>query len=346
MLVNEILSEQDFKVTGDAKSGWKIIGPGGIVDTGKYRGEAERKADRLNKASAKTTAKSTTKPVDDLKSKANTPQDVDRTKGEKAADKYLDKKGVTDKTPKTGDTPKKPLLNPDGKIIKTMKGVRNFATAASGGIVGSLVFMFLTYDTLKADLRTFAAVYELTGCKLRDPRMNKAQTRFGDRLTSNVMATCLALVATGMAIKTVKKILMVLRAGALFAGPAGWIGYLISWVGAEAAIYGTIKMLEAKWFHAAISDYMMNNFFTKRQIVRLASGFGIIGPDHPCYQKSVGFIRNEAVGDEDQNMVFETVSKAEIKSGIKDIIVNDPKMMALMKKAKRNKEKGIKAEVT
>ena len=104
MFVSEILSEQDFKVTGDAKSGWKIIGPGGIVDTGKYRGEAERKADRLNKSAAKTT----TKPVDDLKSKSNTPQDVDRTKGQKAADKYLDKKGVTDKTPKTGDTPKKP----------------------------------------------------------------------------------------------------------------------------------------------------------------------------------------------------------------------------------------------
>ena len=57
-------------------------------------------------------------------------------------------------------------------------------------------------------------------------------------------------------------------------------------------------------------------------------------------------MRNEAVGDEDQNMVFETVSKAEIKSGIKDIIVNDPKMMTLMKKAKRNKEKGIKAKAS
>ena len=319
MFAREILSEQDFIVTGDPKTGFKVIGPGGtVVDTGKYRGEAERKASRLDKQ---------------FKKSSKTPTPAPKTDADADADNK-------------GKKSKKPILKPDGTVMKTMKGVRDFATKASGGVVGSMVFMFLTYDTLKADLRTFAAVYELTGCKLRDPRMNKAQTRFGDRLTSNVMATCLALVATGMAIKTVKKILVVLRAGALFAGPAGWIGSLISWVGAEAAIYGMIKMLEAKWFHAAISDYLMNNFFTKRQIVRLCSGFGIIGPDHPCYQKSVGFIRNEAVGDEDQNIMFETVSKAEIKSGIKDIIVNDPKMMALMKKAKRNKEKGIKAKAS
>ena len=343
MFVSEILSEAEFKVvpfgSGRNKK-FNIVS----VDTGQVVGSAKNRAMAQNQIKSLT---KTTSPADKLKAKATSPNTVDRSKGVKAANDYLDDKGVKDKDVKKAGEPDKaktPVKEP-GKIAKTAQGIKNFASKAGGGVAGSLVFMFVTVDTLMADLETYANVYKKTDCNLRDKRMNAAQVRFGDRLTSNVMATCVALVGTGLAIKAVKKILMVLRAGALFAGPAGWIGYLISWVGAEAAIYAMVKMLEAKWFHAAISDYLMNACFTKRQLVRLASGVGIIGPDHPYYQKSAGFIRKEAVGDEDQDVVFETVSKSEIKAGIKDLIVSDPKMLALMKKAKKNKEKGVKAEV-
>ena len=58
MFAREILSEQDFIVTGDPKTGFKVIGPGGtVVDTGKYRGEAERKASRLDKQFKKSSKK-------------------------------------------------------------------------------------------------------------------------------------------------------------------------------------------------------------------------------------------------------------------------------------------------
>ena len=343
MFVSEILSEAEYKVvpfgSGRNKK-FNIVS----VDSGQVVGSAKNRAMAQNQIKSLT---QTTSPADKLKAKATSSNTVDRSKGVKGANDYLDDKGVKDKDIKKAGEPAKvktPVKEP-GRIAKTAQGLKNFADKAGGGVAGSLVFMFVTVDTLMADLETYANVYKKTDCNLRDNRMNAAQVRFGDRLTSNVMATALALVGTGLAIKAVKKILMVLRAGALFAGPAGWIGYLISWVGAEAAIYAMVKMLEAKWFHAAISDYLMNTAFTKRQLVRLASGFGIIGPDHPCYQKSAGFIRKEAVGDEDQDVVFETVSKSEIKAGIKDLIVGDPKMLALMKKAKKNKEKGVKAEV-
>lgn len=341
MFVSEILSEAEYKVvpfgSGRNKK-FNIVS----VDSGQVVGSAKNRAMAQNQIKSLT---QTTSPADKLKAKATSSNTVDRSKGVKGANDYLDDKGVKDKDIKKAGEPAKvktPVKEP-GRIAKTAQGLKNFV--GGGGVAGSLVFMFVTVDTLMADLETYANVYKKTDCNLRDNRMNAAQVRFGDRLTSNVMATCVALVGTGLAIKAVKKILMVLRAGALFAGPAGWIGYLISWVGAEAAIYAMVKMLEAKWFHAAISDYLMNTAFTKRQLVRLASGFGIIGPDHPCYQKSAGFIRKEAVGDEDQDVVFETVSKSEIKAGIKDLIVGDPKMLALMKKAKKNKEKGVKAEV-
>ena len=341
MFVSEILSEAEYKIvpfgTGRSKK-FNIVS----VDSGQVVGSAR------NRFMAQNQIKSLTKqpsPADQLKAKSS--NTVDRTKGVKAADDYLDKKGVKDKTVKS-NTPKPDAFEPPkgGLISKTKEGIKNFAKKVGGGAAGGILFFAVSVDDFLADVETFAKAYEKTGCNIRDKRMNAAQIRFADRLTSNVSATFLGIATGALSIKYAKKILNVLRLGALFAGPMGWIGYLLTWVGAEAAMYAIIKMFEAKWFHAAISDYLMNTTFTKRNLRDWSIGLGYITKDSPCYSQAPGFIRNEAVELDEGQMIFETVTKAEIKSGIKDLIVNDPKMLALMKKAKRNKARDIKAKVT
>ena len=346
MFVSEILKEAEYKVsvtgTGRSKS-FNVIN----VDTGDTVGRHRNRAMAQNQM--KSLSPKALSPADKLKNIANQQgQNVDRSKGTRAADKYLDKKGIEkpDANPKA-DVDAKPdkLKTPkSGFLARTSSKLKAVGAAIGGRGAGLILFLFVGADQFFRDLQVFAKVYEKEGCVKGTPNVNKAQVRFADRLTSNIMATLTAIVATGVAMAMVKKILMVLRAGALFAGPVGWIGYLITWVGAEAAIYAVIKMLEAKWFHAALSDFLMKSTFTQRSLVDFCVTFRYITKDSSCYSKVPGFIRKESLEvDNFQEPIFETVTKSEIKTGIKDIIMNDPKMLALMKKAKRNKAKGIKA---
>ena len=281
-------------------------------------------------------------PVDKLKKKANTDTTTDRRVGKDAAKDYLDKKGLD---PDTGDPKADKLKTPKtGFMARTREKLAAVGKKIGGRGAGFILFMFVAADQFFKDLQVFAKVYEKEGCVKGTPNVNTAHVRFADRLTSNIASACLAIAATGVGMKMVKKIMTVLRMGALFAGPLGWIGYLISWVGAEAAIYAVIKMLEAKWFHMALSDFLMKSTFTQRSLVDFCVTFKYITKDSSCYSKAPGFIRKESLEvDNFKEPIFETVTKSEIKTGIKDIIMSDPKMLAIMKKAKRNKAKGIKA---
>jgi len=340
MFVSEIVKEAEYEVqvsgTGRSKS-FNVVNVQTGAEVSRHRNMA-----MANAAKRKLMPKPLS-PADKLKNIANQQgQNVDRRVGKDAAKDYLDKKGLD---PDTGDPKADKLKEPKtGFMARTREKLRSVGKAIGGNGAGLILFLFVTADQFFRDLQVFAKVYEKEGCVKGTPNVNKAQVRFADRLTSNIMATCTAIVATGVAMAMVKKILMALRLGALFAGPVGWIGYLISWVGAEAAIYAVIKMLEAKWFHMALSDFLMKSTFTQRSLVDFCVTFKYITKDSSCYSKAPGFIRKESLEvDNFKEPIFESVTKSEIKTGIKDIIMSDPKMLAIMKKAKRNKAKGIKA---
>ncbi len=358
MFVSEILREAEYKVqvsgTGQSKS-FNVVNvqTGAEVSRHRNRATANMAKDRLMPKPLS--------PADRLKKIANTDgMKTDRRVGKDAAKDYLDKKGLDTTTDdsKKGKIPDADKPKGLKKVVaKTKSGIAIILKTMAKNFPASVFFLFIGADQFLKDLQTFAKVYEGGNCKRNTPMMQKAQLEFSDRLTSNIVASCVALAAQGLVIKTIRSILAKLGIMAKVSvvgatNPATawvtaviWIKYLILWVGAEAAIYGMVKLLEAKWFHAALSDWFMRNFFTKNQLVQWSVGLGYITADSPCYARSPGFVRKEQDEINEEN-VFETVTKADVKAGIKDIIVNDPKMLAFMKKAKRNKAKGIKAKVT
>jgi len=352
MFVSEILREAEYKVqvsgTGRSKS-FNVVN----VQTG-AEVSRHRNMSMANAAKDRLMPKPLS-PADRLKKIANTDgMKTDRRIGKDAAKDYLDKKGVDTTTDDKGKIPDADKPKGLKKVVaKTKAGIAIILKTMAKNIPASLFFLFIGVDQFLKDLQTFAKVYEGGNCKRNTPIMQKAQLEFSDRLTSNIVASCVALAAQGLVIKSIRKVLAMLGIAAKasvagapvapWATAVAWITYLLTWIGAEAAIYGMVKLLEAKWFHAALSDWFMRNFFTKNQLVQWSVGLGYITADSPCYARSPGFVRKEqdAISEES---VFETVTKADVKAGVKDIIVNDPKMLAFMKKAKRNKAKGIKAK--
>lgn len=352
MFASEILREAEYKVsvsgTGQSKS-FNVIN----VDTGETVGRHRNRG--MAQKQIKSLLPKTLSPADKLKNIANKQNlKVDRAKGTSIAQDYLDKKGVKTPDDSKGKIPDADKPKGLKKVVaKTKSGIAIILKTMAKNIPASLFFLFIGVDQFLKDLQTFAKVYEGGNCKRNTPIMQKAQLEFSDRLTSNIVASCVALAAQGLVIKQIRKVLAMLGIAAKasvagapvapWATAVAWITYLITWIGAEAAIYGMVKLLEAKWFHAALSDWFMRNFFTKNQLVQWSVGLGYITADSSCYVRSPGFVRKEQ--DEiSEESVFETVTKSDVKAGVKDIIVNDPKMLAFMKKAKRNKAKGIKAK--
>jgi hypothetical protein len=324
MRVHEILSEEKYDIRPS-----QILGPNGkpagftVFDVDdptkqgknfKSAGEAETFRDKENTRVRKSQGLST-------KTDPNAAKDKDKDK-----DKNKDKKT------------KKP-----NKVVRSAKAFgRWIATHGPMNALGGIFFLFVTWKDLKADLNTFGRQVEKVECDIKHPLVSKAQIRFADALTANIATTLLAMVATGLVVSRIKKILMAFRAGALFAGPVGWLTFLITWAGAEAVIYGATRLFSAGWFHKSISDYFMNTTFTKGQLLKLAMWSGDISPGSPCYKKASGIGPEKMKLPEDAN-VFEAPN---LKSQTKELIKDDPKLLALLKKAKQNKEKGIKPKVS
>tara|TARA_B100001057_G_scaffold148139_1_gene148068 strand:- start:1449 stop:2447 length:999 start_codon:yes stop_codon:yes gene_type:complete len=328
MFVSEILSETEYKVTvsgtGQSKS-FNVIN----VDTGETVGR-HRNSAMANKQKQSLVKKLPT-PADKLKKIANTKgQTVDRAKGVRAADQYLDKKDKAKDIAKKGKNPKE--LG-KGFLKKLGLGPQKW--------FGPFLQFYISIDQIGTLIYNFNDIYIKSGCNARDPSVNAYHRAIGQEVTGIFIATAASALAGGAASRGLKKIkdlkttLQLIGNITVAAPVVGWIARVISFIGIEAAFYALGKALGSSKLAEGMADWFMTTAFTKAQLVDYVATFD---PEtyKVCQRRDENFVDST---DEDEYFVEQTVSKTAVKNDVMKIIKDDPKLMSMVKKIKSQKTK-------
>lgn len=325
MFVSEILSENDgkFRVqqfgTGKMRV-FNIISPdGNTVGSEKQFGRAKATADKLTKQFKKANAVKqapTTKPVDDLKAKANKATDVDRRKGKDAAQDYLDKK------------PKK-----RGFFKELGKKFYNLPQAKGLGVVFQL---YVGYEDIGNMIHRFNNVYIEAGCNGEDPKVNAYQHGVAEEVTSLFISGAASFAAGGAAatqlkrIKNLKSVIQLMANYTLLAPVVGWIARIIAFIGIEAAFYALGKVLGSSTVAEGLANIFKNNMLSKQQLVNIGR---FLEPD--LYKLCDANKTENFDNSSEEELFVETVSKTAVKKDVMKIIKDDPKLMSMIKKVKK-----------
>ena len=325
MFVSEILSEDEkFRVqqfgTGRNRV-FNIINPdGNTVGSEKQFGRAKATADKLtkqfNKANAVKQAP-TTKPVDDLKAKANKATDVDRRKGKDAAQNYLDKK-----------KPKK------RRGIKEL-GKRFYKLPQAKGL-GVVFQLYVGYEDIGNMIHRFNNVYIEAGCNGEDPKVNAYQHGVAEEVTSLFISGAASFAAGGTAatqlkrIKNLKSVIQLMANYTLLAPAVGWIARIISFIGIEAAFYALGKVLGSSIVAEGLANMFRSQYLSKQQMVDYGR---FLEPD--LYKLCDANKTENFDNSSEEELFVETVSKTAVKKDVMKIIKDDPKLMSMIKKVKK-----------
>ena len=338
MFVSEVLSEDDkFRVqqfgTGRSRV-FNIINPdGNTVGSEKQFGRAKATADKLTKQFRKANAVKqapTTKPVDDLKAKANKATDVDRRKGKDAAQDYLDNK-----------KPKKRLgIKEIGK-----KFYKYIGPQARG--FGTVFQLYMGYEDMGNMIRRFNDVYIEAGCNGEDPKVNEYQYAAAEELTSIFISSAASIAAGGAAatqlkrIKNLKSVIQLMANYTLLAPAFGWIARIISFIGIEAAFYALGKVLGSSTVAEGLANMFRSKYLSKQQMVDYGR---YLEPD--LYKLCDANKTENFDNSSEEELFVETVSKTAVKNDVMKIIKDDPKLMSMIKQVKVKAKKETKAKAT
>tara|TARA_A100001035_G_scaffold142218_1_gene111763 strand:- start:3729 stop:4736 length:1008 start_codon:yes stop_codon:yes gene_type:complete len=328
MFVSEILSENEGKFTvqqfGIGKDKvFNIINPdGNTVGSEKQFSRAKATADKLTKQFKKANAVKqapTTKPVDDLKAKANKATDIDRRKGKDAAQNYLDKK-----------KPKK------RRGIKELgkKFYKYIGPQARG--LGTVFQLYMGYEDIGNMIRRFNDVYIEAGCNGSDPKVNAYQYAVAEEVTSVFISSAASFAAGGAAatqlkrIKNLKSVIQLMANYTLLAPAVGWIARIISFIGIEAAFYALGKVLGSSAVAEGLANMFRSKYLSKQQMVDYGR---FLEPD--LYKLCDANKTENFDNSSEEELFVETVSKTAVKKDVMKIIKDDPKLMKMIKKVKK-----------
>lgn len=328
MFVSEIITEQEFTFQRDVKSGtYTILNPQGQpVGSERTPGAARAQVKKLTK-NLKTKSAGPS-PADKLKSKASST--VDRTKGVDAANKYLDKKGVTDKeTIKTKPTRK--------GVLKTLRKV-----VGKAGIAGIVFQVYIGYDKAMQQIEIYLKEYEAAGYDVTNPRVIKAQKNLHDNISQTFIAamTAGAVTATAMKVlkgaKGVKNFVNALR-GVGMLHPVGWILNILSFIGVEAAIYAISKVLSSsETVQKYLSDMVIARIFSHNQLI---GGTPQGTKKYPKGSPGAMSTTDKVYKKWNESLMLEKASSQQITKDAIKAFKDDDKLMAMYVKAKKLKAK-------
>ena len=315
MFVSEILREAEYKVqvsgTGQSKS-FNVVN----VQTGETVSR-HRNSATANAAKDRLMPKPLS-PADKLKNKANKASDVDRRKGKDAAQDYLNKK------PK----PKK-----RGFIKELGKRFYKLPQAKGLGVVFQL---YVGYEDIGNMIHRFNNVYIEAGCNGEDPKVNAYQHGVAEEVTSLFISGAASFAAGGAAatqlkrIKNLKSVIQLMANYTLLAPAFGWIARIIAFIGIEAAFYALGKVLGSSTVAEGLANIFKNNMLSKQQLVNIGR---FLEPD--LYKLCDANKTENFDNSSEEELFVETVSKTAVKKDVMKIIKDDPKLMSMIKKVKK-----------
>lgn len=328
MFVSEILSEgEKYDIVWNGQQGankrFNIVPRSGGAPIAQHRnrGLAQNQIDRLEKVPSS---------ADKLKAKANKPEKVDRSKGEKAAQKYLDKKEQL-KNPFDKKPSESQLKKLGKKVLGALGPQRWFAP---------ILQIYMSTDQIGTIVYNFNKVYIESGCNARDPRVNAYQLAASQELAGIFIAVASSAAAGGAAVAGLRKIknlktTLQLLANVVLIGPViGWVLRVLLFVGIEAAFYALGKVLGSSTIAEGLADWVMRNIFTKAQLVDWG---GTFYPEEFSVCKVP--VPRKPVEEDIDYLPESKVSKTAIKKDVMGIIKDDPKLMKILKKANTEKAK-------
>lgn len=270
-------------------------------------------------------------PADKLKAKAD-----DIEKRNARAQQYLDDKGVKDTKPKgPGSEPPKPTKE---GVLKRLRGL-----VGKAGIAGIAFQLFLGYDKAVQQIEIYLKEYEAAGYDITNPRVIKAQKNLHDNISQTIIATMAAGLASATAMKylgtakKVKNFVQGLRLVGMAAGPIGWIVNIVTFVGVEAAIYAISKVLsESETVQKYVADMIVSEFFTHEALVGgTMQGRKQFPKGTPGARSTIDNVYPKW----NESFVLEQEESQQITKDIIATFKGDEKLMAMYKKAKKEKTK-------
>ena len=216
----------------------------------------------------------------------------------------------------TPDTPKKP-----GLLRRAATGLGKFsAHVLKNTGLGALSFA-LGGAILARDLDAYGTAYENNGCKVDgDDDILRAQLQLTDNLTASIVSFLSAAAAGTLALKGVAALLKKMP------GPQ-WLITTLVWGGASAVAYLLGKLVENTGLLRSWSDYLAAEM-TSNNVLSTFSW-------PQCGTSESNEIQ------EARNVRLQE-SKAKFEKEIKDFVLDDPKLLAMVKQASA-KAKAAKA---
>tara|TARA_R110002124_G_scaffold85363_3_gene221469 strand:+ start:67 stop:921 length:855 start_codon:yes stop_codon:yes gene_type:complete len=214
------------------------------------------------------------------------------------------------------DTPTKP-----GMLKRAATRLGKFsAHALKNSGLGALSFV-LGGAILASDLDAYGTAYENNGCKVDgDDDVLRAQLQLTDNLTASIVSFLSAAAAGTLALKGVSALLSKMP------GPQ-WLITTLVWGGASAVAYLLGKLVENTGLLRSWSDYIASEMLSNNVLSTFS---------WPQCSTSESNEIQEA-----RNVRLQE-SKAKFEKEIKDFVLDDPKLLAMVKQASA-KAKAAKA---
>ncbi len=224
--------------------------------------------------------------------------------------------------PKPSNTPALPVTTqPEApkSVSKVKKAVKQivkspgktmynlFLSSPVGRVIGALI----SFEQLSTDLDAYANVYAANKCNINAPELNAAQLI----ITDNIAGGLVSFLTVGAS--TAASLAMLTRFFTVVPG-FGWVLSIIGGASGIAISYLLGKLARDTGIIKGISDFIANTMLSKETLSSLS------------FPQCDG--ATESIDEAIEFRLQESVSQ--IKAASKDMVMNDPKLLAMLKAAK------------
>jgi len=216
-------------------------------------------------------------------------------------------------------TPDPAAPKPDSKFKTAVKKIVKSPSKAMYNLllsspVGRVIGVLISYEQIRTDLDTYANVYAANKCNINAPELDAAQLR----ITDNIAGSVVSFLTIGAS--TAASLAMLTRFFAVVPG-FGWILSIIGGASGIAISYALGKLAQNTGIIKGISDFIANTMLSKETLNTLS------------FPQCDG--ATESIDEAIEFRLQESVSQ--IKAASKDMVMNDPKLLAMLKAAKAAK---------
>ena len=221
------------------------------------------------------------------------------------------------------ESPKPESPKPDSKVKTAVKKIKAAPGKAMYNLflsspLGRVAAVLISADQLYVDLDTYAKVYAANKCNNNAPEVSTAQLRIIDNISGSIVSFLTIGAATTASVAATTRALSSL--GIVVPG-LGWLATTIiggaATVGGVGLSYLLGELAKNTSLVKAISTYVANTMLSKETLSSVI----------PQCDGAV-----ESIDETIESKLQESVTQ--IKTASKDMVMNDPKLLAMLKAAK------------